>query len=130
MPFTLLIVDDNDAFRGMLCTALAMRGHVAIPARSGLDALALVADDRIEAVLADIDMPGMDGFELAQRLDAQSRSAGREVPVWIMTGTLRPGLDKRAAKVGAVLLLRKPLRVEDTCAQIEAELNRRKALAS
>lgn len=125
MPHTILIVDDNDSFRGMLTTVLGERGHTVVAARSGAEALQLAAAHAIEAALVDVDMPEMDGFEFCRQLSAQDESTGRKVPVWIMTGVLQLGLNRRAASVGALLVLRKPLDVDAICAQIEQEIQRR-----
>ncbi len=121
---TLLIVDDNDAFRGMLCSVLEMRGYITVPAKSAEAGLAIAQQRPIDAAFVDVEMSGMDGFEFAQALAEKDVPAGRRTPVWIMTGVLRPGLSRRAANVGAVLLLRKPLNLDATCAAIETEFAR------
>ena len=125
MPHTILIVDDNDAFRGMLSTVLADRGYQTIAARSGAAGLQLAAEHPIDAALVDVEMPEMDGFEFCRLLQEQANSNGREVPVWIMTGVLRLGVNKRAAAVGALVVLRKPLNVQETCEQFEREFRQR-----
>ena len=125
MPHTILIVDDNDAFRGMLNSVLGMRGYRTLVARSGAAGLLLAAEHSIDAALVDVEMPGMDGFEFCRLLREQDKATGRELPVWIMTGTLRLGLNKRAAAVGALVVLRKPLSVEETCEQFEREFRRK-----
>lgn len=120
MPRTLLIVDDNDTFRGMLCTLLAERGFVVIAARSGAEGLTVAkANPGLDAVLTDVDMPGMTGFEFCQQLRAARGPGSPELPIWIMTGALQTGLARRGAAVGAQLLLRKPFNIVDVCAQLE-----------
>jgi CheY-like chemotaxis protein len=92
--------------------------------RGGAEGLAAVAADRaIDAVLADVDMPGMDGFEFCRRLRAEGPPDRRNLPVWIMTGALQLGLTKRGSAVGAVLVLRKPFDVDEVCAQLERTLS-------
>ena len=125
MPHTILIVDDNDAFRGMLTTVLGMRGYKILAARSGAEGLQLAAEHAIDAALVDVEMPVMEGFEFCQLLREQNKASGRDVPVWIMTGALRLGISRRAAAVGALVVLRKPLSVEETCAQFEKEFRQR-----
>ncbi len=127
MPHTILIVDDNDAHRGMLKTVLEMRGYQVLVARSGAAGLQHAAEQAIDAALVDVEMPEMDGFEFCRLLREQTKSGARPVPVWIMTGTLRLGLNKRAAAVGALVVLRKPLSVEDTCEQFEREFRQQTA---
>ncbi|HUR56082.1 MAG TPA: response regulator [Opitutaceae bacterium] len=120
MPRTILVVDDNDTFRGMLCTLLAERGYLVVAARSGQEGLTVAkSNPAIDAVLTDVDMPGMSGFAFCQQLRADRPAGSRELPVWIMTGALQPGLSKRGAAVGATLLLRKPFNVVEVYEQFE-----------
>lgn len=130
MPHTILIVDDNDSFRGMLSTVLGDRGYNVLVARSGAAGLQLAAEHPIDAALVDVDMPEMDGFEFCRQLAAQDEASGRKVPVWIMTGVLQLGLNRKATAVGALVVLRKPLNVEETCAQFEREFQQRDAAGS
>lgn len=129
MPRTILIIDDNDAFRGMLRTVLEARGYQIVVARSGPEGLTLGAQQPIDAALVDVEMAGMDGFEFCRQFAEQNQAAGREVPMWIMTGVLRPGLTKKAAAVGALVVLRKPLDIEQTCVQFEREFRERSRAA-
>ncbi|MBI5769522.1 MAG: response regulator [Verrucomicrobia bacterium] len=126
MPHTILIVDDNDSFRGMLATVLGLRGYQTIPARTGADGLKIAAERHVEAVLVDVEMPQMDGLEFCRLLREQTQGATpADVPVWIMTGALRIGVNRKAAALGAMIVLRKPLNIDETCAQIERELRQR-----
>lgn len=121
VPRTFLVVDDNDSFRGMITTVLGLRGYKTIAARSGEEGLQLAAANPLDAVLIDIEMPNMDGLEFCRLLREQDRVSGRHVPVWFMTGGLRVGVNRKAAALGALLVLRKPLNVEEICAQFETE---------
>lgn len=129
MPHTILIVDDNDAFRGMLRTALEARGYRTLLARNGAAGLELAAASAVDAALVDVGMEEMDGFEFCRRLREQNQASGREFPVWIMTGILQPGLTKRAEAVGALVVLRKPLNLEEICGKFEREFRERTARA-
>jgi two-component system response regulator MprA len=124
MPHTILIVDDNDSFRGMLATVLGLRGYQTVVARNGPGGLRLAAERNIDAVLVDVEMPEMDGLEFCRQLREQG-GVGRNVPVWIMTGALRIGVNRKAAAPGALLVLRKPLNIDETCAQFEQEFRQR-----
>jgi CheY-like chemotaxis protein len=125
MPRTILIVEDNDLFRGMLRSLLEMRGYAIVPAKNGTEGLAVAAAQPIDAVLTDVEMPGMDGFEFCQQLRAQQQAVGQDIPVWIMSGVFRPALAKRAATAGAVLVLRKPFPADEVCARLEQEFEAR-----
>jgi CheY-like chemotaxis protein len=125
MSRTILIVEDNELFRGMLSSMLALRGYTIVVAGRGSEGLAIAAAQPIDGVLTDVDMPEMDGFAFCAQLREQQKAAGQDIPVWIMTGVMRPALTKKANAAGAVLVLRKPFPIEEVCAQIESEFEKR-----
>jgi CheY-like chemotaxis protein len=130
MSRTILIVEDNDAYRGVLGSLITLRGYHVLHARNGAEGLGLAATQAVDAALVDIEMPGMDGFEFCEQVRAQRQSAGQDLPVWIMTGVLRPALNKRAAKAGALLVLRKPFHAEEFVNRCEAEFQARAQAAT
>jgi CheY-like chemotaxis protein len=67
-----LIIDDDGALREGLAETLTDLGHKAETAASGRTGLAAVTDD-IDAVLLDINMPGMDGIEVLRRINRRRR---------------------------------------------------------
>jgi CheY-like chemotaxis protein len=71
-PFTALLVEDDPALRDLLQRILEKRGFHVMSAPDGPSALALarLEMDRIDLVLTDVVMPGMDGFDLARELTA------------------------------------------------------------
>ncbi len=125
MSRTILIVDDNDQFRGMLTTVLGLRGYTTVAARSAAEGLKAAAARAFDAVITDVEMPDMNGLEFCAELREQEKPSGRYVPVWIMTGGLRVGVNRRATALGALHVLRKPLNVDEVCAQFEHEFHRR-----
>ena len=125
MSCTLLIVEDNDLFRGMLRSLLELRGYTLVVARNGEEGLAAAAAQPIDGAITDIEMPGMDGYEFCRQLRAQQQAAGQDIPVWIMSGVFRPALAKKAAAAGALFVLRKPFPIDEVCAHLDAEFQRR-----
>jgi CheY-like chemotaxis protein len=125
MARTILVVDDNAAFRGMLKTMLKMRGYEPVVAATAAEGLKYAAVPAVEAVLVDYDMPGTNGLEFCRQLREENRATGRNLPVWIMTGALDPEVGKSAADVGALLVVRKPFNTDAMCAMLEKELGAR-----
>jgi PAS domain S-box-containing protein len=64
---TILVVEDNDDAREMLCELLQMLDYTALSAGSAEDALAYLREQRIDILLTDIGLPGMNGQELARQ---------------------------------------------------------------
>jgi len=67
-PGRILVVDDNEANRDMLCRLLEKQQHEVSTAPDGFAALAQMRESRFDIVLLDLMMPGMDGFEVLQRV--------------------------------------------------------------
>ena len=101
-----LVVDDNDANRLLVRTFLANEGYQIREADSGERALDLVRESLPDIVLLDVQMPGLTGYDVCQRL--RSIPNGELVPV-IMVTALREPTDKvAAADVGADDFITKP----------------------
>jgi two-component system response regulator EvgA len=71
MPTSVLIVDDHPSFRASARRMLEASGYVVVgEAENGSDALAAARELNPELVLLDVQLPDLDGFEVAMRLDA------------------------------------------------------------
>src|SRR5262245_57755023 len=104
----ILLVDDHPANLLALRAVLEDMGHHLVDAHSGEEALRLLLQEDFAVVLLDVQMPGLDGFEVAKRLRARERS--RHTPVIFLTAyeTDRGRLEQAYA-LGAVDYLVKPL---------------------
>jgi two-component system response regulator RegA len=102
---TLLIVDDDAAFRGALGGAMERRGFVVSLASSGAEAVALAKTTVFEYALVDMRMAGMGGIETVQSLRAIDE--GTRIVVLTGFGTIANAVD--AMKAGAFDYLAKPV---------------------
>lgn len=107
----ILIVDDEADAREMLEALLCREGYDLAFAASGPEALALVEEYSPDAVLLDVMMPGMDGFEVCRRLRADPVRA--EVPIILVTALDDRDSQLRGIEAGADDFVTKPVdRVE------------------
>ncbi|KVK73537.1 hybrid sensor histidine kinase/response regulator [Burkholderia sp. MSMB1498] len=83
---TVLIVEDNLLNRSLLFDQLTTLGVRVIEAKNGEEALALLSKEPVDAVMTDIDMPVMDGFQLL----AEMRKLGMTMPVYAVSASARP----------------------------------------
>jgi len=113
----ILIVDDNQAMVEALSIVVSARGHDALTALSGEEALNMVASEMPDVMLLDLTMPGIDGFETLGRLRTMPK--GKDLPVLIITALDEEDLEGRVADAGGAALLRKPVDVNHLADQIE-----------
>ncbi|MFL6231205.1 MAG: response regulator [Pyrinomonadaceae bacterium] len=103
----LLVVDDEPDIRLMLSLFFQNAGHDVVAMPSAPEALRAAQNDRFDAVIADIGMPMMDGYELARALREVSGYA--TVPLIAVTGFVEYSNRERALEAGFNERLSKPI---------------------
>jgi CheY-like chemotaxis protein len=123
-PARILVVEDNDANRVMLCRRLQKYGHTTAEAADGRAALDAARKDRFDLVLLDLMMPGVDGYEVLRQMRADADL--RAVPVIVLSALDEaPGI-ARCIELGAEDYLQKPYDPATLGARITACLDKRR----
>jgi two-component system, sensor histidine kinase and response regulator len=123
----ILIVDDTPDNLHLLSTMLEERGYEVRSVTNGSTALMGIQAQPPDLILLDINMPGMNGYEVCQRLKANPRT--HEIPA-IFISALNEVFDKvKAFAVGGVDYITKPFQVEEVLARIENQLTVRRLQA-
>ena len=115
-----LIVDDDASVRLVCAVNLKAEGLHVLQATDGLDALEQARRERPDLVLTDVTMPGLDGFQLAERLRDDKRTHG--IPMIFLSGELGQANAQRARALGAVAYLAKPFDPRALAAFVAHEL--------
>ena len=116
----ILIVDDKPQNLQLLMNILTQKGYDVRAANSGEAALMTLQAEPSDLVLLDIEMPGLNGYDVCTRLKAES--ATREIPVLFISARDEV-IDKvRAFSVGGVDYITKPFQVEEVLARVETHL--------
>jgi signal transduction histidine kinase len=103
-----LIADDVPVNRKLLRAGLESEGHQVAEAANGVEALAILEQDPIDAVISDILMPSMDGFRLCDEIRKSAQSYS-DVPLILYTSTYDSLADRTLAdNVGADAYILKP----------------------
>jgi len=111
-----LIVDDERAILTVLGIKLKVSGYDVVTASSGEEALALVRSARPDLMLLDVIMPGMDGFQVLEKVRAAS-----DLPVIVFSA--RPENGEKALSLGANDFLAKPMDVDEMVRRIQTFVN-------
>ena len=125
-PGNILIVDDDPLNRRLLTKHLENDGHRTTQFDNGFAALAAIENDQPDLILLDIEMPGLDGIEVLERLKADPGSD--HVPVIMISGVDDTDSIVRCIEAGAEDFLPKPFDPAILRARIEAGLNRKRLL--
>lgn len=124
---SLLLIEDHHDIADMVCEYLESEGYVMDYAADGITGLHLAVSNQYDAIILDLNLPGMDGISLLENVRTQARS---NVPVLILTAqdTLQnkiAGLD-----TGADDYLVKPFEIRELSARIRSLIRRKKGLVS
>lgn len=115
----ILVVDDDDVFRTYLRSLLEREGHTIVEATTGENALEMLGDDRPDLIVLDIEMPGMSGLELLNRL----RDTGR-VPAIVVSGHDSESERVLGLDLGADDYVVKPFLAREFTARVRSVLRR------
>ncbi len=119
-----LVVDDDDLLREQLAMVLERLGHAVIMAENGRAGLEAAERDAPDLVITDLSMPGMDGFELLERLKAGTRT--QHIPVIVVSGEGDAASVVRCLERGAEDHLTKPYESMVLAARIRTSLERKR----
>jgi DNA-binding NtrC family response regulator len=117
----ILVVDDDLAFRLSMAELLRQDGYRVTVAGSGSEALTMLAMQRVDLILADLRMPGLDGLGLTEAL----RKSGEGAPILMISGFGTVDAAVQALQLGADDFLTKPVEPDVLTARVTALLERR-----
>lgn len=120
---TILIVDDYPSNISVLERFLVSKNYRVLTAESGEIALGLCQDYDIDLVLLDIMMPGLDGYQVCERLKKVPATAN--IPVVFITAKVDVDSIVKGFNVGAVDYLTKPVNFEEVNARVEMQIKLR-----
>jgi PAS domain S-box-containing protein len=119
--FTLLVVDDSAFIRNHLELLLSSRGFLILTAIDGKDGYEKLLKYPIDGLIADLEMPMMDGFELMAKIRRKKET--KNLPVMILTGSNDSNKIAKVIKHDVKDLIRKPYITEEVLLKIDNMMN-------
>jgi two-component system sensor histidine kinase/response regulator len=124
---TVLVIDDEGPLREIVRLALSSGGYEVIEADNGTTGLELARTQKPALVLSDVNMDGIDGYTLIQRLRQDKLTAA--IPVILMTGVMKDYSSvRRAMGIGADDYLLKPFTVDDLLTAVRTRLQKQQLI--
>ena len=120
MSKRILVVEDHEDNRQILRDLLGNAGYQMIEAETGEAGLAAAAAQRPDLILMDIQLPGLDGYEVTRRLKADP--VLRSIPIIVVTSYALSGDDAKARAAGCDAYVTKPFSPRQLLAKIKEYL--------
>jgi CheY-like chemotaxis protein len=119
---TVLVVDDNPINLKLFQAVLRAEGHDVVTAGDAAAALELLRGCRPDLILMDLQLPGMDGYELTRRL--KSAEATCAIPIVAVTSYAMKGDEEKARDCGCDGYVTKPIDTDELARTVAARLAR------
>ena len=113
----ILFVDDLPDTRDVFRLAFGIQGHSTRLASNGREAVEAVKEEAFDAIIMDVEMPEMNGFDAVRHI--RDLEAGAHVPIIMFTAYGDQETSNKAGEVGADLLLHKPILPQELLSKIE-----------
>jgi CheY-like chemotaxis protein len=119
-----LVIEDNDGVRSLICRALQRVGHICVEAKDGREGFDLVVRHKLDLVITDLLMPKQEGIETIEQI----KELEPDLPIIAISGVVRDGefsvLDD-AMLMGADAALEKPFDATSLVEVVERLLNKK-----
>ena len=122
-PVHCLLAEDNPVNQRLFLAMLSRAGIHASLARTGMEAVKMVASNHFDLVIMDVQMPEMDGLEAAAAIRRAEQQTGRHVPIIAMTAHAMPGDRDLCFAAGMDAYLSKPVRMDALLDEIHTLLS-------
>ena len=120
MGHTILYIEDNPDNMLLVQRALESRGYRLLKAINGVDGISMAEGNMVDLILLDINLPDIDGYEVAKRLRKSTKSELAYLPIIAVTANALKGDAERALEAGCDVYMSKPINIRELWARIEA----------
>jgi CheY-like chemotaxis protein len=120
MGKTILYIEDNPDNMMLVKRALEARGYILLEAFNGVKGVETAEGRDVDLVLLDINLPDIDGYEVARRLRGNQKSSLAYVPIIAITANALKGDAEKALAAGCDVYMSKPINIRELWARVEA----------
>jgi two-component system cell cycle response regulator DivK len=120
MNLNILYIEDNPDNTTLVRRALEARGYTLLHSATGLKGVDMAEAEDISLILLDINLPDIDGYEVARRLRASSKRELKIIPIIAVTANALKGDAEKALNAGCDVYMSKPINIRELWARVEA----------
>lgn len=119
MKSTVLCIEDHPDNMTLVRRVLQSESYNLIEASTGFQGLSLAESQDIDLILLDINLPDIDGYEVARRLRASSKIALARKPIIALTANAMKGDGQKALEAGCDVYMTKPINIQELLDKVE-----------
>jgi two-component system cell cycle response regulator DivK len=120
MEKTILYIEDNPDNMILVKRVLESAGYQLLEARNGTDGIALAEGKNVDLILLDINLPDIDGYEVAKRIRSSKVNNLAYIPIIAITANALRGDAERSLAAGCDVYMSKPINIRELRARVEA----------
>lgn len=120
MGNNVLYIEDNPDNMTLVQRALEARGYRLLKAKNGLEGVQVAETDDVDLILLDINLPDIDGYEVARRLRTSEKRSLTIIPIIAVTANALKGDAEKALNAGCDVYMSKPINIRELWARVEA----------
>ena len=124
MPNRILYIEDNPDNMTLVKRALEARGYEFLWAQNGTVGVEMAEAQQPDIILLDINLPDIDGYEVARRLRNSGRTSLVYVPILAVTANALRGDAEKALAAGCDVYMAKPINIRELWARVEGFLTK------
>ena len=123
MTHNVLYIEDNPDNMMLVQRALESRGYRLLKAVKGLDGVATAEQEQVDLILLDINLPDIDGYEVARRLRTSGKRELARTPIIAVTANALKGDAQKALDAGCDVYMSKPINIRELWARVAGFLD-------
>jgi two-component system cell cycle response regulator DivK len=120
MGSNILYIEDNPDNMMLVKRALEARGYCLLQAMNGLEGVATAEREEVDLILLDINLPDIDGYEVARRIRNSAKHTLAYLPIIAVTANALKGDAEKALAAGCDVYMSKPINIRELWARVEA----------
>jgi len=118
----ILYIEDHPDNMTLVRRILQAESYTLIEARTGFQGILMAESQAVDVILLDVNLPDIDGYEVARRLRASKKSELKTIPIIAVTANAMKGDSHKALEAGCNLHLSKPFNIQELLEKIKAYL--------
>ena len=120
MSNNVLYIEDNPDNMMLVQRALEARGYMLLKAADGLTGVEIAEREEVNLILLDINLPDIDGYEVARRIRKSTKRSLAYTPIIAITANALKGDAEKALDAGCDVYMSKPINIRELWARVEA----------